>query len=288
MNDACIPILPYGNYFVILSTKFDKFVKTMDIVKKALGTLGFSGASADVYGDLILHGSSSARIIAARLGMTRPSVYDQVKILMKKGLVIERDIEGKTEFAIHDIADLGRLMESEEERIAETREAFDRERDRLSARTGSVEPKIRFFMGREAILGSMHDMLWDETLTLRVVWPYEEMLRALGRDGLLEFDRKRIRNGIRLKTIWTGGCGKDAIWGKEEWGVERRFALPGFSPTMGYTIYGDKTLFISSAKEAFGFTVTSADFASLMGEQFALLWGMSKSSVPSAGKRTRR
>lgn len=257
----------------------------MDIVKKALGTIGFSGASADVYGDLILHGSSSARLIAVRLGMTRPSVYDQLKILMREGLVIERDIEGKTEFAVHDIADLGRLMELEEERIAEIREAFDRERDRLSARTGSVEPKIRFFMGREAILGSMRDMLWDETLTLRVVWPYREMLRALGREGLLEFDRKRIRNGIRLRTIWTGGDGKNVIWGDEEWGVKRRAAPPEFSPSMGYTVYGDKTLFISSAKEAFGFTVTSTDFASLMGEQFALLWGMSKPSVPSTGKR---
>lgn len=248
----------------------------MDIVRKVLGTLGFGEASADVYVDLLQHGNSPARIIAVRLGMTRPSVYDQLKVLMKKGLIIERALGNRTEFAVHDIADLGRLMEREEERIGEQRSALERERDALMARTDSVEPKIRFFMGREAILGSMHDMLWDDSLTLRVVWPYDAMLRALGKDELVEFDRKRIRNGIRLETIWTGSNGKDAIWGKKEWGVERRCAPAGFAPAMGYTTYGDKTLFISSAKEAFGFTVVSADFASLMNEQFSLLWGMSK------------
>jgi sugar-specific transcriptional regulator TrmB len=262
----------------------------MDILKRALGTLGFAGPVADVYVDLVEHGRSPARVIAARLGMTRPSVYDQLKILVENGLVVEYDAEGKAQFAVHDIADLGRRMEREEERIALERTELAREQDRLAAHTGTVEPKIRFFAGREAIIGSMHDMLWDDRLTLQVVWPYEEMVRTLGRDELEAFDHKRIRNDIRIETIWTGRSDneKERLWGEDEPGVERRFAPAQFAPSMGYTIYGDKVLFVSSAQEAFGFTVSSADFASLMREQFAVLWQLSSSSAGAPKKRKRR
>lgn len=257
----------------------------MDILKKALGTLGFAGPVADVYADLVENGRSPARVIAARLGMTRPSVYDQLKILIENGLVAEYDADGKAQFAVHDIADLGRRMQREEERIALERAALAREEGRLAARASTAEPKIRFFAGREAILGSMHDMLWDDQLTLQVVWPYEEMLRTLGRDGLEAFDRKRIRNDIRIETVWTGRLDdrKERLWGEDEPGVERRFAPESFAPTMGYTIYGDKVLFVSSAQEAFGFAVSSVDFASLMREQFSVLWQL---SVPT--KRTKK
>lgn len=260
----------------------------MDILKKALGTLGFAGPVADVYADLVENGRSPARVIAARLGMTRPSVYDQLKILIENGLVAEYDADGKAQFAVHDIADLGRRMQREEERIADERAALAREEGRLAARVATAEPKIKFFAGREAILGSMHDMLWDDQLTLQVVWPYEEMLRTLGRDGLEAFDRKRIRNDIRLETLWVGRLDskKGQLWGEDESGVERRFAPESFAPTMGYTIYGDKVLFVSSAQEAFGFAVSSADFASLMREQFSVLWQLS-APMKKARKRKR-
>lgn len=258
----------------------------MDVLEQALEALGFTAPVKAVYVNLVEYGRASARVLAARLGMTRTSVYDQLKVLIKKGLVVERDIDGKAEFAIHDIADLGRLLEREEKHLNERRVAFEREQNRLAVRTQSVEPKIRFFVGRDAILGSMHDMLWDERLTLQVVWPYEEMIRMLGKETLVEFDRKRIRHDIRIRTIWIGHADqkKNVLWGENEPGVERRYAPKDFTPSIGYTIYGDKVLFISSAKEAFGFTVMSGDFASLLRQQFELLWQVSQLSQKARRK----
>ncbi|KKS83544.1 MAG: Transcriptional regulator, TrmB, partial [Parcubacteria group bacterium GW2011_GWA2_43_11] len=58
--------------------------------------------------------------------------------------------------------------------------------------------------------------------------------------------------------------------------VERRYAKAGQAFRMSYSIYDDKVVFISSAKEAYGFVVQSKEFAELMLMQFELLWSNSK------------
>jgi isopropylmalate/homocitrate/citramalate synthase len=46
--------------------------------------------------------------------------------------------------------------------------------------------------------------------------------------------------------------------------------------TMGYWIYGNKTVFISSQKESFGFILESVEFAQMLKAQFKVMWQMSK------------
>ena len=72
----------------------------MDILEKVLATFNIPAVAREVYIDLVEHGGAPARLIATRLSMTRPSVYDQLKILMKFGLVVEKDRDGKTIFPI--------------------------------------------------------------------------------------------------------------------------------------------------------------------------------------------
>ncbi len=249
----------------------------MDIVGKILEQLHVGKSARLVYSDLVEHGASPARLIAMRLSMTRPSVYDQLNELMSRGLVVERGSDGKTLFVLRDIADLGRFLEKEREHIESLEKEFGDARETLAHQTRSVEPKIRFVSGREGIVGSMHDMLWDDSECLKVVWPYREMVKTLGKESLVDFNKKRIRQRVRLQSIWSSGEAnlKTHMYSGEDEGVERRFAPHGFSPRMGYTIYGDKVLFVSSSAEVFGFTVQSRDFADLMRAQFDMLWDLS-------------
>lgn len=255
----------------------------MDILETVLQALDIPGPARAVYIDVAAHGSSTARMIAVRLGMTRPSVYDQVKILLDRGVLAERDMDGKAEFAIRDLADVERLLVQKKEDLADIAETFAKEKDRLLHTTKSIAPKIVFMSGREAIVRAMHDMLWDERMVLKAVWPYDEMLGVLGEEDLVSFNKKRIRNGLKLHSIWTGvpRKGMASIWHNENTDVLRRYAPKGFVPEMAYTVYGDKVLFVSSAREAFGFVVHSASFAQLMSLQFDVLWGVSK----EAGKK---
>lgn len=45
---------------------------------------------------------------------------------------------------------------------------------------------------------------------------------------------------------------------------------------MGYWIYGDKVVCISSRKESFGFIIESREFAELLCAQFEVLWKQAK------------
>lgn len=250
----------------------------MEIIERILTTLRVSPPARAVYIDLVEYGASRARVIASRLSMTRPSVYDQLNILLERGLVVERDVDNKTEFAIHDIRDLERLMSEEKKSLDALQGEFGSVCEKLSQKKQGIEPKIKFITSRAGIIQSMHDMLWDEKQVLKVLWPYDEMLRVLGKEALSEFNKKRVRNHIRIESIWTRFKHRagEHIWEEHDWGVERRIAPASFVPKMGYTAYDNKVLLVSSAVETFGFVVQSADFADLMRLQFDVIWELSQ------------
>ena len=249
----------------------------MDILDQMLSELLLPPPARRVYINLVEFGEASARTIAERLSVARPSIYDHLAPLITLGLVIERDREGKTLFAVHDVNDLGRLLAERGERLDKLQRVFESERTKLAKRTHSVEPKIKFVEGKEGVLSILRDMLWEAGGGIKTVWPYHEMLRVLGKENLEEFNRKRIRHKIKIRSIWTNKVKiSEKIWRGGEWEVERRFAPKGFAPEMGYSIYGNKVSFISSGKELYGFIVHSEDFADLMNAQFELLWKDSK------------
>ena len=242
-----------------------------------LTALDIPAPARAVYGDLVTYGASSARAVATRLSMTRPSVYDQLRLLIARNLIVERSMDGRTEFMMRDLSDVEHLLSHEEERFKDLRQSLSREKKTLVAGRPVLDPRIRFFRGREAIVIAMHDMLWDDRVTLCALWPYDEMIRAVGGKELAAFNEKRIRNNLRLRTIWAPALkqGHGRLWQDRDIDVERRYAPAKFAPDMAYTIYGDKVLFISSAAEAFGFVVQSADFARLMQLQFDAVWNLS-------------
>ncbi len=156
----------------------------MESIARLLRALSVSPNAEAVYLSLLRHGGSTARLIAERLSMTRPSVYDQLKTLIKLGLVSEKSVDGKTEFIISDIDDLEHLAKKKEEELAELRQNVAETKKELGRRLSTTEPKIKFITGKEAILQAMHDMLWDDRVVLQAFWPYESMLEALGAENL--------------------------------------------------------------------------------------------------------
>lgn len=247
------------------------------LLEDVLTALDIPASAREVYSDLMVHGSSSARSVATRLGMTRTSVYDHLKLLIARNLIVERAGDTRAEFMIRDLSDVERLLSHQEERFRDLRQSLYRAKETLVKSHPVADPRIRFLRGRQAIVIAMHDMLWDDRVTLCALWPYDEMIRALGSKELDAFNEKRIRNNLRLRTIWAPAPkeGQPELWRDRDTDVERRYAPVGFAPNMAYTLYGDKVLFISSAAEAFGFVVQSEDFARLMLLQFDAIWGLS-------------
>ncbi len=250
----------------------------MKTIENILTTLGISENAQRVYIELITNGETTPRLLAGRLGMSRPSVYDQIAYLKERGLITVRDLENKTYVAPADVQTLSRMLTEKRTKIENEEKELALIAESLTKQTRTNAPRIKFFEGKEALQNALHDILWSSKTDMVALWPYEEMLATLGKDFLITFNEKRLRQKISLKTLWTGKQKTQKnIWGDSDTGIKRRH-LPHAEVGMGYTIYEDKVIFISSKKECFGFIISSRDFATMMRFQFEALWVSAKKS----------
>ncbi len=249
----------------------------MEQLTTLLQTLGIGENPSRVYIELLKSGEVSPRFLARRLGMSRPSIYDQIKTLETFGLVDVRELDGKLVVGAADPRVLKRLLALKKEDIGRNEQTLERMLPMLRTRPGAEAPRIKFFEGAEALQVALHDILWTAKSEMLVLWPYEEMLEMLGEEYLRSFNEKRLRQGITMKTIWPKHSRRhQTVFEGGDRGVVRRYSVAAKGIEMGYTIYEDKVIFISSKRECFGFVVTSHDFATLMRMQFMVLWEMAK------------
>lgn len=250
----------------------------MQNIKEILASINLSEPAQAIYLDLLENGKATARTLSLRTGITRTSIYDHIKILRTRGLVVERAVEGSTLFEISDARQLTVLLNDQAERLQAQQAFLKNNLASLIDKSQSTQPKVRFFEGPDGVKQLLKDILWHDDITLYLYWPYEQMLDFLGEEFLLWFNARRIFHNIPLKTIWGQREGKikKHIFADDDSDVERRYLVQKDVSSMGYIIYDNKVAFLSSSKESFGFIVESVEFASLQKMQFDVLWGVAK------------
>lgn len=250
----------------------------MKNLDKILSGLNLAPAVRKVYLSLLEEGDASARTLASRTTIARTSIYDHIKILKDLDLVLERDTEGKTIYLVQNPRNLENLLEEKIESLSNQKEILASDMPKLIAKTNSVQPKIRFFESGEGMQQMLKDILWHDNITLSIVWSYEHMLEVLGEEFLSWFNTRRARNKISIQALWPQSTEKNKthIFYNNDKGVERRYLPNKQAPAMSYIVYENKTIFLSSSSEAFGFIVDSKDHADLMRMQFEVLWKQAK------------
>lgn len=251
------------------------------MLQDILKNIGLPETATRIYLRLLESGLASARQLAENLNIPRPSVYDNLKILIAQGLVVEQEKENKKLFQPAAAKNLSYLVKNKIENLQKQDQALQRIIPTLGKKFDYLEPKIKFYHGQEGVRRAVNDILWYENIVTLCVWPISEMLAVLGPEWLAEHNRKRIRKKIYLRTIWPPD---KAVKFKQfpflgvspEFHREIRLAPKGMSWDMGYWLYEDKVAFISSRQESFGFTVASRDFAELIRSQFELVWPLSQ------------
>jgi sugar-specific transcriptional regulator TrmB len=242
-------------------------------LEEILAQLGFSTQAGKIYRYVLTQKQVSARQIAHAVGISRPSVYDHLKTLIKSGLVVERDIEHKKYFSSDDPKKVLQLLEEQKLRITEGKTAFQAMLPTLTKNQGSADPKVKFYPGKEGFRQVLTEVLLEEPKELLALWPFADMTEVAGEEYLRSFTTKRVRDGITVRAVWPFEKNPKKISIPAE---ETRFAPKGTDWQMGSLIYGDKVSFISSAGESFCFTVTSQEFAELSRAQFELVWRLSR------------
>lgn len=249
----------------------------MENIKDILAGINIPYPAQKVYVSLLEKGKASARTLSLRTGITRTSVYDQIKVLRDKGLVVELFIGGTTFFEINDVRKLSSLLNDQVEKLTSQKEFLAKNLHSLINRSKTSQPKVKFFEGRDGVQQLLRDLLWYENISLCLYWPYNEMLNFLGKDFLQWFSERRAKRKISVKTIWGNHAKtKNHIFIDDGKDVQRRYMNEKSLPEMGYMIYDNKVAFISSQKESFGFIVESSEFVALQKMQFNVLWKTAK------------
>jgi sugar-specific transcriptional regulator TrmB len=242
--------------------------------------LGLSDLTQKVFSELVSRGPTPARMLADRVGIPRPSVYDHLKILIQHGLVTEKVEDGKKLFCMDDLKNIQELIEDKITTLQAEKKKFDASLSQLLKKTAFIEPQVKFYSGKEGVKQVLNHIMLNRNIETVLMWPMSEMMKVLGPEYLEELNDKRVKRNIFLRVIWPRdkrldtkkfpylGTGDDHL-------RELRFAPEGMTWEMGYWMYEDKVAFLSSEKEGFGFVVHSRDFAELMRVQFEQIWKIS-------------
>ena len=249
--------------------------------KKLFEDLGLSENTHRVYLQLIQNGTSSARMLAENLSIPRPSVYDNLKILIQKGLVIERNEGNKKLFQVDDVKNLPRLLTDKIAVLQEEAKELEDILPKLLSQSQAIEPKIKFYSGVEGVRQVLNDMLWYKDLQTVALWSISEMVELLGKEYMADMNRKRIRQRLSTRGVWPEDKRVDLknhpfLGVGEGFYREIRIAPKGMTWNMSYWAYADKVALISSRKETFGFVIHSRDFAEMIKAQFEVIWKASK------------
>ena len=246
-------------------------------ISSALRRLDLSDFQQTIYLSLLTEGQATARTLAARTGMTRPSVYDQLKSLIALNLVVELDIDGKAEFAAADIKYLDALLEDKIDRLEQSRAFLSEALPSLIDSLHTVTPKVRFFEGEEGVKQLLKDIMWHDKSTLQVLWPADKMNQVFDSLFLKWFDERRLKRQLTIESLWVSDTKNisDTLFtaGTHD---ARRVLKKEKNIAMGTIIYDSKVAFISSHAEAFGFIVESNEFAQSEREKFGALWQLAK------------
>ena len=252
---------------------------------KIFDELNISSNARLIFTALMEHGPMTARQLAERVDIPRPSIYDHVKSLMQKDLVAERTEENKKVFFIDKLENIPDLIQEKIDILQKEKKNATDALPTLLKQVQFYEPKIKFYSGIDGVRQAMNTIMWDDNIETILMWPMSEMAKVLGEDYLADLNKKRIKRNISIRGIWPEDKKLDfrkypflGVGGRHM--RDLRLAPKGMTWNMGYWMYADKVIFLSSRKEMFAFVVNSKDFTELIKAQFEIIWNISKPVKP--------
>jgi len=208
--------------------------------------LGLSDKEMAVYLSLLEHGASSVRNLAQLANLNRGTAYDILKKLQEVGLVSFFHKNTKQNFVAEDperilklLSDRGEDLKKAEEKIKDLIPEL-----RSLQEKGGGQPTTKFYEGRVGIKFILDDVLLS--IKSQADKNYYVYSAAGVREDVYgaypDFNKKRIKNGIKANTISMSPGGGTYGMDERKWlKVEKTSA-----GNMTYIlIYADKCAFIS-------------------------------------------
>lgn len=246
--------------------------------------LGLKEEEAKIYLLLLETGPLTAGVIAKKIGKPRSSVYEFLKRLQEKEVIIVSFIDDIHTYMPQPPEKISQILQQKIEDLQNKQKLYKNLLPQLDKIVPSkfLSPKFQIHEGEAGLEQVMRDMLLYSNIETQAYWPIKSMVEILSQDFFRYHNKERIKNNIYTRAIWPVSQAVDIkkfpfLGVGEEFKREIRVAPPEIDFSMGYWIYRDKVIFISSRKESFGFVIESRELAEMQRSQFEIIWKISKS-----------
>lgn len=254
------------------------------MLKNIFKKLNLGEAEEVTYIALTESGSVSAGFLARKMHIPRSSLYGYLENLRVKGLVRQSYKFDKKIWQAEPVESLNALIQNEVDSLLQTKKEFAAILPEFQKKhiSNFIAPTMTYFEGVDGLKQMFRDVLLYHDIETVGFWSIKDTLQFLGKEFMQELISKRIANRISLRVIWPEDKSIDLsqapfFFPNNKPLRDIRIAPKSLTTSMGYWVYENKVLFISSKKEAFGFIVESAELADMLRKQFEVFWKMSKS-----------
>lgn len=252
-----------------------------------LAGLGLNDSEIKTYLAMI-RGASAVREIMRSTRQKRPTVYYALSRLSERGLVRKTGRGAEERFAA---APPDRLKTIAEARTSEAQRLEKAVAELVpalapTAGKGAERPHVAFYEGVEAVKNVIMETLYCRDRHIDSLAPRDNFFWQVGDAFAVGYVGERARRKIETRNLWEGPIDAKRQRKEHYEGLSEIRVLPDvmhgrFTTTI--FLFDDKTLYISSLKNAYALLVTSQEHHDAMQAIFDGLWAGSKR--PGEGKR---
>jgi len=252
------------------------------MIDKELAKLGLHNEETKTFLFLLEHPGQPVGILAKKTGIPRPSLYGFLKKLQEKGLITQSLKDGVKIFLPVTQEKIDLIIDEKITELEKTKSFLQNAfLDIRQGKTPITSPRMQIFEGSKGVKFSPKDILLYKNIQVKSYWPIKLMLEVLGEEFFREFNKERLKRNISIQAIWPEKHIVDIkthtyLGVGDAFKREIRLAPKEIDFSMGYWIYEDKVLFVSSKKDNFSFILECKEFAQMLASQFDVVWKISK------------
>ena len=253
------------------------------MIEEIIKTLGFKDEEVVVYLALHDHGTQMASHLAELIKYKRPVTYVYLKNLIKGGLVKQGYSSSVKVFTAEPAEKLNILYSRKIDFLNKQKQSLNNILPEMQKRVKAqrLRPKLQIYEGRHGIESALEDILTYNDIKTYTVWSIDSAMKISSPEFFRYHNKERINKNIWIDGIWPEKQAVDPKYfpfmgtGKN-FKRELRIAPHEIDTSMGYWIYANKVLCLSSKSESYAFTVESDEYVKMMQAQHKLIWRLSK------------
>lgn len=240
-------------------------------MEEELKEFGLSNNEIAIYLALLKTGTTTANRLTSVTGIKRSTTYDNLNLLINKGIVSRFSKDNVQFFAAADPKKIVHLLEDKKKRIQKIIPQLNKIKKTIKEKT-----KVTFYEGRKGVLTVLNDII-DQKKELLFYGSRKMALIAL-QHYPENFIQKRADNNIKLKAVLSQEDKEDPIYKIKKISQlsSIRFSKSLNQIQSNIFIYGNRVAFMTSEENPSGIIIKNDQIVEQQKKIFSILWKTAK------------